>query len=362
MFLGVTSRGWWCIIVGMRKVPDFVADLPEYEGVLVRELRFPEWWEADSVTAEDPFAGRARIKLSGGAQHQLLRIRKVLQAAKLEFSERQLNDSDRLKFDEISRAYEWVQETLLESLSLLIFSRVVFAKKRRGVFSGSMVDDLVPEAYACAIGCMDVWAGEGLFSSYVGASVDAALSKNVEGNPGGGAMPESWQIALKHVPSLEQELIQRLGRRGSDVEMREAYLERARMFDRARIMERGGETDPVVLDELVHQRMKKRGTYAAAENIAAIRALAGGVQSLSVDAFDLEGEPDVACELTEGVSGVSDLLSHIPGVVVGEPMSSSVRSTVRECLSSNLLAALVEFPLPVEEVKVSRKVPSAFPV
>lgn len=353
----------------MRKVTSLVAKMPEFEGDLAREIRFPEWWDNVVVVSEDPFGAGKRIKLSADAQHQLLEVRGALKGRCAQVSQRLVRARSVAtraqlvgELEEIHAGLEWVQETLMESLSLLVLNRVNFAKRRRGIYSGSAVEDLVPEAYSCALRCMDVWGGEGLFSSYVGASIDAALSKNIDGNPGGGAMPESWQIALKHIPSLESELSNRLGRRPSDAEMREAYLGRAREFDRLRILEKGGEVTPDVLDELVHQRMKKRGTYAAAENMGALRSLCAGVVSLSDDSFgDLVGDLDVA-DFGGVDSSFSGVLGQIPGLCLDQPATGSVRQLARECLSTDLLAILCAEPLPVVDVDVSRAVPSALPI
>lgn len=356
----------------MKTTPDLDSlDLPydlavsEWEAAIAGAPRGGPAW--------DPFRNHPECRLSSDAQEQMIAV----YSAALEYEQKAESKLGRARSDRArslmsERVYRmstirtWAQEAILASVSLLLVKRVQLALRRHNRQGYEYGEDYMGEALACAMRCLDTYRDEaGVFHLYVASAVDALLSgKLLEGSMAE-SMPQAWQIALRHLPSIEEDIEARTGRTATDEEVASALLDRSRAWARARIVEKGGEVEDDVLDELVDARVTRQGMFAAARNIGDIRAAAAGTLSLDADIGDgLAAEystpgADIETELRDSSESLQKLLEPLPGLGEGSgaPRAADV-AEARTALQSGLWHSLIERGgIPVEQARVSRKAP-----
>lgn len=354
----------------MYVIPD-LSQLEVPHSVAVAELQAAAEGDPRGGPLWDPFRTLPEVRLSAAAQSELLG---VLSAARRLGSEAELRlaraRSDKSRGAASRAAYRmsvvgsWAQESLLASVSLLLVKRVDIALQRHQRSAGENADEYMAEALSCALGCLTDFPEGARFHLYVASAVDAALSKkSLEGSLAEG-LPQAWQIALRHLPSIVSELSESLGRAPTDAEVGEALLPRARKWAEARIVEKGGEVEPDILAELVDAKLTKQGMFSAVRHIGEIRAAAAGTVSLDseVGGDVLGGHcspgADVQAEEAGAEATLRALLAPMPYVSDDLEVAPGDHAQVRELLGSGLWATLVRRgPLPMEKARVSRRAP-----
>lgn len=357
---------------GMNTNPDLsLLELPH--DLAVSELQEITDETPRGGPAWDPFRDRPERRLSPGAQDQLIALYSAALEAEREAEERlgrarsvRARSSLSERVYRMSAIRTWAQEAVLASVSLLLVKRVNLALRRHSRRGNDHGEDYMGEALACAMDCLDSYRNEeGVFHLYVASAVDARLSKKLLEGSVAESMPQAWQVALRHVPAIEEDLAAKSGRTPSDGEVAEALLSRSRSWAQARIVEKGGEVEEDVLAELVEAKLTKQGMFSAARNIGDIRAAAAGTLSLDADVGDeLACEnaargADLEVELRDSSSKLQSLLEPLPGVGEGvDGLSAGDTAEARTALQSRLWHSLVERGgLPVEQARVSRKAP-----
>ena len=322
----------------------------------------PEW---------DPFRALPEVRLTSEAQAQLLgTFREAHEGAEQADGRLSRARTDKTRSAAARQVYlfaqvvEWAQEALLASVSLLLVRRVDMALRRHQRSHAGNADEYMAEALVCALEALKKCPLDARLHLYVASSVDAALSqKSLDGSLAK-SLPNAWQVALRHLPSIVDDLQNTTGRQPSDEELGQALLARARTWAAARIVEKGGEVEPDILEELVDAKLTKQGMFSAAKNMATIRAAAEG--ELSIDAA--VGDELHASSATPGVgeqlaaSAVGEelhaLLSPMPYVNEDLEIRPTDACKARELLESQLWASLVQQgPLPVEQARVDRRAP-----
>lgn len=319
----------------------------------------------------DPFRSLPDVRLSAEAQSELLAVFTEARD-KAEEAEAKLGRArtDKTRSAASHRVYllngisSWAQEALLGSVSLLLVRRVDIALRRHQRTQAESADEYMADALACALECLQSCPADATFHLYVASSVDAVLSrKSLEGSIGE-TLPQAWQVALRHLPSILAELQAELGREPSDSEAGEALLARSRQWAAARIVEKGGEVEPDILRELVDTKLTKQGMFSAVRHIGEIRAAALGSLSIDTDAdgglLAERASPGVEAEVLSAEQGrdLHALLSAIPYVSTDMDVAPQSQGLVRELLGSELWHTLAEGgALPVEQARVSRKTP-----
>lgn len=354
----------------MNVIPD-LSLLEAPRSVAVAELQAAGAGEPRGGPLWDPFRALPEVRLSRAAQDELLGVLSEARA-KAADAEAKLSRarSDRTRGQHsrtvyrLSQVCSWAREALLASVSLLLVKRVDIALKRHQRSMADSADEYMAEALSCALDCLQSIPEGVRFHLYVASAVDAVLSAKALQGSVAETMPQAWQVALRHLPSITSDLATELGRRPSDREVGEALLARSRKWAEARIVEKGGEVEPDILDELVDAKLTKQGMFSAVRHIGEIRAAAAGAVSIDADwgvdvlAGHCSPGADVIAEEESSESVLRALLDPIPFVSPALEVEAGKHDQVRELLESELWHTLaLEGPLPVEEVRVSRKAP-----
>lgn len=308
----------------------------------------PEW---------DPFRNLPKVQLTPAAQKELLGLAQEAEEA-ARAAERKLARARTERGRSIAaqsayrfaRINEWALETLMASLSLLLVSRVNIACQRfRGLLEPG---DCMSHAVTSVLESLRTWEGTGPMHQYVTARIDAYLAQHAMDQKVDGNIPKSWQVILRHIPLITAELEAELDRAPTDGEVADRYLERARGWAEARIVEKGSCPDPSVLPELIDAKLTKQGTFAAVSDMRAIRALAEGPVSLAgleeggAEHLGAVAGAEAAFLSTGRSAGLGALLSSVEGL-------DTVQQ--RKLLSSSLWARVaVRKPVPVHVGVVQR--------